>query len=82
MEELNKCPFCKGEAWLVVCDDEGNMHEDSYEDDPWSGLGYQLAHDISHIPEGQSCPIATFEYETLGTVIYDSRDAAVKAWNK
>lgn len=76
------CPFCGGEIRIVVCDDEGNLHEDDYEKDPWSGLGYQLAHD-----EADSigiCPIAKFDGDesTLGRYTYDTRDEAAETWHK
>lgn len=82
MEEELKCPFCGGNVRILVSDDEGNIHPKEYEDDPWSGLGYQLAHDESDaIGE---CPIAKFDGDesTLGISIYDTREEAINAWNK
>lgn len=82
MEEELKCPFCGGEVRILVSDDEGNIHDEDYEDDPWSGLGYQLAHDESDtIGE---CPIAKFDGDesSLGIHIYDTREEANAAWNK
>ena len=48
--ELKPCPFCGATIRIMVCDDEGNTHNDDYENDPWSGLGYQLYHDIADDP--------------------------------
>lgn len=83
MTELKPCPFCGGEIRILVCDDEGNIHNDDYENDPWSGLGYQLYHDIDDVPDGKECPIARHEGEgVLGMWIYDSREEATEAWNR
>ena len=79
---LKSCPFCGGKATIVCCDDEGNIHDDDYENDPWSGLGYQIRH--SH-EENKDCPIATYAAEgaIVGDVyIYDTREEAIEAWNR
>ena len=31
MAELKPCPFCGGKVGLVLCDDEGNMHDEAYD---------------------------------------------------
>ena len=81
-KELLPCPFCGSEIRIVVCDDEGNTHDDDYENDPWSGLGYQLYHDITD-DKRKLCPIAGHEYEgVLGIWIYDTREKAIEAWNR
>jgi hypothetical protein len=85
MENESKltCPFCGGEVHIVVSDDEGNIHEEEgYEEDPWSGLGYQIRHTREDIPEGKQCPIATWPYEEQGTYIYDTREEIVELWNR
>lgn len=82
MSEL-KCPFCDGEVSIVVCDDEGNIHDDEegYEENPWSGLGYKLYHDETQA--NGECPIAGFEGEgALGIWNYYSRKEAIEAWNR
>ena len=73
MSEL-KCPFCGGEISIVVCDDEGNIHdEDGYEENPWSGLGYMPYHDETQ--DLGECPIARHESEgILGRWNYYSRE--------
>lgn len=82
MNEELKCPFCGGNVRILVCDDEGNIHSEEYEDDPWSGLGYQLNHNQND--KIGECPIATEDdYDvTLGFCIYDTREEATAAWNK
>ncbi len=80
--KLLSCPFCGGKVRILVCDDEGNIHNDEYENDPWSGLGYRLYHDIDDDPTGE-CPIAGNEGEgTMGVWIYDTREEAIETWNR
>ena len=49
MTELKRCPFCgKNAVYIGVCDDEDNFHGHlgcEYEQDPWSGLFYDLHHE-------------------------------------
>lgn len=58
---------------MLQCDDEGNVRGEEYESNPWSGLGYRIVH------ESDDCPIYTCEDGY--NLIYDSREAAIKAWN-
>ena len=82
MAKLKPCPFCGGKIRIIVCDDEGNTHDDEYENDPWSGLGYRLYHDITDC-QAEKCPIAGHECEgEMGVWIYDTRAEAIEAWNK
>lgn len=74
-----KCPFCGGQIYIIVCDDEGNHHSNDYELDPWSGLGYMLYHDEESNP---NCPIAHEVGGQLGRFIYDTQEEAFEAWNK
>lgn len=79
---LKTCPFCGAKISVVICDDEGNIHDEEYEKAPWSGLGYRLYHDIADDPTG-SCPIAGYEGEgLLGIWLYDTRNEAIDAWNR
>lgn len=47
-EKLRPCPFCGGEARLQLTDDEGNFKDESYLENPYSGVGYVIVHDISN----------------------------------
>lgn len=82
MNDLKPCPFCGGKVSLVLCDDEGNLHDESYREHPYSGLGFMLHHAHEENPE---CPIASYECDggILGGVhIYDTEEQAAEAWNK
>ena len=61
------CPFCGGKVAVVICDDEGNLHDDDYLFNPYSGVGYKLRHTHELNPE---CPIAEYE-EDEGTVVVE-----------
>lgn len=75
------CRYCGGEIRTVICDDEGNIHDDEYLKNPFSGVGYKLAHDLSDVPDGVKCPICTFDDEitSIGTWIYDTAEEAYAA---
>lgn len=74
---LKPCPFCGGEVEIQVADDEGNIHDEDYIDDPWSGLWYEISHDADKYKD---CPIARFWGETFGHG-YDSIETAIELWN-
>lgn len=80
-EKLKPCPFCGGKAEIVCCDDEGNLHNDDYEQDPWSGIGYKIKHSSE---ENEDCPIAAYQDDgaTIGVLIYDTREEATEYWNR
>lgn len=82
MDELKPCPFCGGKVSLVLCDDEGNLHDEAYREHPYSGLGFMIHHAHEENPE---CPIASYECDggILGGVhIYDTEEQAAEAWNR
>ena len=82
MNDLKPCPFCGGKVSLVLCDDEGNLHDEAYREHPYSGLGFMLHHAHEENPE---CPIASYECDggILGGVhIYDTEEQAIEAWNR
>lgn len=80
IEGLKPCPFCGGRAQLVISDDEGNLRDEKYEKDPWSGLSFQILHVHE---ENKGCPIAKYEIDgaSMGVYLYESRDEALQAWN-
>lgn len=79
--KLLPCPFCGGEARILVSDSEGNLRDDDYEMNPWSGLGYRLIHAIE---ENEGCPIAKYDCDgaEMGVYIYNSKKEAIEAWNR
>lgn len=80
--KMKPCPFCGGKVSLVLCDDEGNLHDVAYGEHPYSGLGFMLHHAYEENPE---CPIASYECDggILGGVyIYDTEERAAEAWNR
>lgn len=82
MTELKPCPFCGGKVSIVLCDGEGNLHDEAYREYLYSGLGFVLHHAYEENPE---CPIATYECDggTLGGVyVYETEEQAAEAWNK
>ena len=81
MESLKPCPFCGGKAEIQICDDEGNLRDEEYKAEPYSGLSYSVAHDDR---ENKGCPIANF-YEdggVVGTLLYESEEELITTWNK
>ena len=82
MDELKPCPFCGGEVEIVLCDDEGNLHDESYRERHYSGLGFMLRHTHEDNP---GCPIASYACDggILGGVyIYNTEEQAVETWNR
>ena len=76
---LKPCPFCGGEFEIQVTDDEGNFHDEDYIKNPWSGLWYEILHDVDKYPE---CLISRYSDESLGHIAANSVDYLVKQWNK
>ena len=76
-ETLKPCPFCGDEARLVVCDSEGNVHDESYEAEPYSGLSYAIVHGSDDCCG--ECPVSTSD---LLPWLYETREEATAAWNR
>lgn len=80
--ELKLCPFCGGRAVIQIRDDEGNLHNEEYEKNPWSGLSYTIAH---FHEDNEDCPIARYEEDEGkmgGVYLYDTKEDAIEAWNR
>lgn len=79
-EKFKPCPFCGRKVRLQLTDDEGNFKDKSYLENPYSGVGYVIMHDISN--STHCCPIATYSDSLQGIYIYPTKQAAINAWNK
>ena len=79
-EKLRPCPFCGGEAKLQLTDDEGNFKDESYLENPYSGVGYVIMHDTSNSTDG--CPIATDSDSSQGIYIKGSSDKCLERKNR
>ena len=77
--KLLPCPFCGGKATIIVCDDKGNIQGNDYLKEPYSGISYAIGHYFS---QNEECPISHFENITLGTLLYETKQEAIKTWNK
>lgn len=81
MTELKPCPFCGGKPVIQIRDYEGNLRDEEYEKDPWSGLSYTIGH---YHEDNEECPIARYKEdgEHLGVYLYDTREDVIEAWNR
>lgn len=81
LETLKPCPFCGGEAYIQICDEEGNLRDEAYKKDAWSGLSYQISHNNE---ENKDCPIASHVEDggIVGTFLYESEEELISTWNK
>ena len=77
--ELRACPWCKKVPKIQLTDAEGNFRNESYLDDPYSGVGYALIHTTNDLDD--KCPIATVDEYILGEMTYDTKEEAIAAWN-
>ena len=74
--DLKPCPFCGKIPEILICDDEGNIHDKEYLKNPWSGLSFALTHNEIN------CPVRTEYEEILGYMLYDTLDELQEYWNK
>ena len=81
-KRLLPCPFCGVVPEIAICDDEGNIHDEEYAKNPYSGLHYEIIHHTEQ-PGAENCPIACHNdgFDGLGTQLYDSIDELLCAWN-
>lgn len=73
--KLKPCPFCGEIPKILICDEEGNVHNEEYINHPYSGLSFALTH------TNYECPVGVEEDEILGCVLYETIDELEKAWN-
>lgn len=73
------CPFCGGQIDIVITDEEGNIHDEEYAQNAWSGLCYAIEHTKEDNP---NCPIARYKGESIGAYLYDTKKELIEAWNE
>ena len=78
---LDNCPFCNGNAYIGVYDDEGNPRDLAYMEDPWSGLTFAVCHDHE---DNDDCPIALYKCDGahMGVYRWDTPQDAADHWNR
>lgn len=76
---IKLCPFCGGKVEIQIRDAEGNLRDEEYEKDPWSGLTYSIGH---YTGDNPNCPIATYKEDIVGVYLYESKNEAIEAWNR
>ena len=79
--EIKPCPFCGGEMSFMICDDEGNLRDEEYEKNPWSGVSYKIQHTYE---SNEGCPIAVYDEDDvgIGVYLYDTKEDVINAWNR
>jgi len=78
MEELKPCPFCGREISIDVRDEEGNLRNEKYLNDPWSGVSFSISHPLLG---NLNCPIANHDGEQVGCLLFDSKEKLAECWN-
>lgn len=82
-DELLPCPFCGVVPRIVVCDEEGNIHEEKgYEEHPWSGLYYGIDHSfVGAEDRGCLCPVSNEIGDVVGNILYEDKQVLIDSWN-
>ena len=85
MKELKCCPFCGGKVRIGIYDDEGNLHNEEYEKNPYSGLHYAIQHFEKDVPKDvDGCFLASFDSifneEHIGYTCA-TRKELIDSWN-
>ena len=74
--KLKPCPFCGEIPEILICDNEGDVHDKAYLKNPWIGLSFALTHTNS------KCPIRVEYQEVLGGAFYNTLKELQECWNK
>jgi hypothetical protein len=65
---------------ILVCDEEGNVKCEDYEEDPWGGLSFALSHERNSSDD--KCPISGFNAdEVTAGFLYGTREEAISSWS-
>lgn len=79
-EKMKPCPFCGGEASVVILDEYGRLMGDSYcfDADPLLGISFVYYHPIHKSPD---CIIARDYGDPDGLQLFETKEACINAWN-
>lgn len=79
-EKLLPCPLCGENVFIKIFDEEGNIRDEDYLDDPWSGLTFGISHPYKDISSDDDCVLMHWEEEHIGNLYYDL-NGLVEKWN-
>lgn len=77
--KVKPCGICGEMPVFLLTDEEGNLRNESYLENPYSGILYCISHPTA---EGNDCPLGTGERERLSMWGYDTLEEAKAAWNR